>query len=459
MATEFSSFRDPSGWLFWEKGKLYRAITDRYKADYDLLFSSGLYDTLVKQHLLIPHQEVSPSLAKGAYKVIQPELVPFISYPYEWSFSQLKDAALLTLQLQKQAIEHGMSLKDASAYNIQFVEGKPILIDTLSFETLQSKPWVAYRQFCQHFLAPLALMATVDFKAGQLLRSYIDGIPLDLAAKLLPHRTKLSPSLLMHVHLHASSQKRHAADGKTGPIKQPTMSKTALLGLIQNLEGAISRLDWQGGQTEWGDYYQANHNYIDEAMRAKLKTVKEMLKEFSPKTVWDLGGNTGRFTQLAVELGAEAICWDIDPVAVEATYRHIKQSGQTHLLPLWQDFTNPSPNIGWELKERLAVAERGQADVVMALALIHHLAIGNNVPLTRVGSWLAGLCSKGAIVEFMPKSDSQVEKLLTTREDIFDSYSQEGFEEAMSEFFTIAVTKPVKGSKRILYLLKKKAMA
>ncbi len=188
-----ASFRDPSGFLFSRNGALYRQINRVYADDYDHLISSGLYDQLVKSGLLIPHREVSekPVYPELAVKVIQPELVPFISYPYEWSFSQLKDAALATLAIQKRSIKAGMSLKDASAYNIQFINGKPTLIDTLSFEIYkEGKPWDAYRQFCQHFLAPLALMARVDVRLGQLLRVFIDGIPLDLASRLLPASTR-----------------------------------------------------------------------------------------------------------------------------------------------------------------------------------------------------------------------------------------------------------------------------
>ena len=206
--TEKSSFRDPSGFLFFQDGVLYRQINQSYQEDFDLLKKSGLFKRLIKEKLLTTHREADPKLArtKDAYRIIQPERISFISYPYEWSFSQLKDAALATLKIQKIALEYEMILKDASAYNIQFLEGKPILIDTLSFEKFQEKPWVAYKQFCQHFLAPLALMSYTDIRLNQLLRIHIDGVPLDLAAKLLPQKTKFNPQLLLNIHLHAKSQ-------------------------------------------------------------------------------------------------------------------------------------------------------------------------------------------------------------------------------------------------------------
>ena len=206
-----ASFRDPSGFLFSQNGILFRQINRTYSEDYARLMDSGLYEKLVKANVLIPHVEVdqAPAEKEAAFKVIQPERVPFISYPYEWSFSQLKDAALATLSIHKRALKLGMSLKDASAYNIQFVHGKAMLIDTLSFEVYKAgEPWTAYKQFCQHFLAPLTLMSYRDIRLSQLLRVYIDGVPLDLVSELLPFKTKFNFGLLTHIHVHASSQKR-----------------------------------------------------------------------------------------------------------------------------------------------------------------------------------------------------------------------------------------------------------
>ncbi len=251
------SFRDPSGFLFYHNGELYRQINTAYRENYDLLMTSGLYSDLIREELLIPHKEadgVSPPSDKF-YKIIRPEPIPFISYPYEWSFSQLRAAALLTLNIQKRALTFGMSLRDASAYNIQFRKGKPILIDTLSFEKYrEGAPWIAYRQFCQHFLAPLALMSYRDIRLNQLLRIYIDGIPLDLANSLLPFRVRLHLSLFTHISLHARSQKRFA--DKEVDTGRRTMSRLSFRGLIDNLESAVRKLTWKKYRTEWGNYYE-----------------------------------------------------------------------------------------------------------------------------------------------------------------------------------------------------------
>jgi len=240
------SFRDPSGFMFKQDGKLYRQVNQKYREEYDLLMSSGLYDQLNKSRTLIAHKEVALDLAPRpdiAYKVIQPEIVDFISYPYEWCFNQLKDAAILTLAIARRVLEFGMSLKDASAYNIQFHQGRPIFIDTLSFEKYEEGvPWVAYRQFCQHFLAPLALMAKTDIRLAQLMRLHIDGIPLDLASKLLPASTRMNFGLTTHIHIHARSQQRYADKEVSQEKVNARMSKTAMLGLIDSLLSTVKSL-------------------------------------------------------------------------------------------------------------------------------------------------------------------------------------------------------------------------
>jgi hypothetical protein len=420
---------------------------------------SGLYEKLVKAGLLVAHAEVDekPAAPMLAFKIIQPVRVPFISYPYEWSFSQLKDAALATLSIQKRALKLGMSLKDASAYNIQFVHGKPILIDTLSFEIYQEgKPWDAYRQFCQHFLAPLALMSHVDIRLGQLLRVYIDGVPLDLASRLLPASTRLNFGLLTHIHIHASAQTRYADVKRIGEStnQRGRMSKNAFIGLVESLEGAVKKLTWRPIGTEWGNYYDIT-NYSDSAFAHKKEIISGWLKKIAPASVWDLGANNGEFSRLSSESGIQTIAWDIDPSAVEQDYLHIKAEKEQNLLPLVLDLTNPSPALGWANEERDSLGQRGPVDAVFALALIHHLAISNNVPLTRLADFFAGLC-QWLVIEWVPKSDSQVQKLLRTRRDIFDGYTREGFESAFGTRFHVREAADVNQSERRMYLLERR---
>jgi hypothetical protein len=450
-----SSFRDPSGFVFWQDGAVYRQINTIYREDYDRLMMSGLHKVLVEEGLVVPHEEVAlrSSAPQLAYKVIRPEQIPFVSYPYEWSFSQLKDAALTTLSVQKKALEFGMSLKDCSVYNVQFTKGKPVFIDTLSFEKYrEGSPWVAYRQFCQHFLAPLALMSRRDIRLGQLFRSHLDGIPLDLASKLLPRRTRFSFSLLSHIHLHARTQTRYA--DKQIDTSRPKLSRLGFTGIINSLESGVRSLKWNPGGTEWGDYYQ-DTNYSAGAFQHKKQTVADFLEAIHPRSVWDLGANTGIFSRIASDKAIQTISFDIDPAAVEKNYLECRRRNETNILPLLSDLTNPSPGIGWQNQERMSLAERGPADVVLALALIHHLAISNNTPFAKIAEFFASICDS-LIVEFVPKSDSQVQRLLATREDIFVDYTQQAFESEFARRFVVERSQPITGSERILYLMRRR---
>lgn len=449
-----ASFRDPSGFLFIRNGVLHRQVNRVYGADYDRLMTSGLYAKLAEAGRLIPHveSEVQPA-TPDAYKILRPERLPFISYPYEWSFGQLKDAALATLSIQRRALKYGMSLKDASAYNIQFYKGKAALIDTLSFETYQEgEPWVAYRQFCQHFLAPLALMAYSDVRLSQLLRIYIDGIPLDLASRLLPTRTRWNVGLASHLHLHASAQKKYSEASIAEARHGRTMSKATLTALIESLQNTVRNLEWKPTGTEWGEYYNAT-NYSDAAFEHKKQLVAEWAGRVDTRLVWDLGANTGVFARQAAGPDTYVVAWDIDPAAVEQNWRQVRAEKQENLLPLVLDLTNPSPAIGWDNHERESFGQRGPADLVLALALIHHLAISNNLPFERIAEAMAGW-GKWLVIEFVPKTDSQVQKLLRSRKDIFDGYTREAFEAAFGRYFEIVESHAVRESERWMYCMK-----
>ena len=380
-------------------------------------------------------------------------MIPFISYPYEWSFSQLKDAALLTLEIMRIALGKGMALKDASAYNVQFLGCRPIFIDTLSFEPYQEgQPWVAYKQFCQHFLAPLALMAHVDVRLASLQITNLDGIPLDLASSLLPGKTKFQPGLLAHIHMHAKAQ----SNSGNSSDRKVSLSKMSLLALIDNLKGTVNGLHWKPTGTEWADYY-SDTNYSKESFATKGSLVADFLSQIpdTAKTCWDLGANNGEFSRLAVQHGLQTIAWDIDPAAVEQAYLEGKKSGQNSLLPLVQDLRNPSTNLGWASHERDSLISRGPADVLLALALVHHLAIGNNVPLPMIAEFFAQI-GHWLIIEFVPKEDSQVQRMLVARKDIFSSYDLNGFESAFAPHFETVVKTPIEGTSRTLYLFRRK---
>ena len=460
---EPASFRDPTGFLFEQNGVIFRQVNSCFGEQYRKLIDSGLYDELVRDRLLVSHEEVTLRIAElpSAHAILQPTRIPFISYPYEWCFGQLKAAALLTLELQRRAIGRGMMLRDASAYNVQFLGSQPIFIDTLSFGTYaEGEPWAAYRQFCQHFLNPLALMALVHPSLGQLSRVYIDGIPMDVVAHLLPMSSHFRAGLLTHVHLHARSiswgTKKHT--GSPNPSNTRQMGRTAMLGLVDSLTRTVEGLSWKPPATLWSTY--ADHcNYSPAAHDDKQKLVAEWLSLIGGRstleTVWDIGANIGSYSRIAAKHASVVVGFDADHAAVEHHFRACAQRGDVRVLPLIQDLTNPSASIGWHHAERRSLADRGTADAAMALALVHHLAIGANVPLPAVAAFFGDVC-RHLIVEFVPKEDSQVQRMLARREDIFIDYSATRFEAAFTPHFEVIRSVVVSETVRTLYLMQRR---
>jgi hypothetical protein len=449
-----ASFRDPHGFVFCRGSVLYRQVNEVHRRHFDRFIESGLYDRLVTDELLVPHEDVDLSLAAApdAYRIILPEQIPFITYPYEWSFSMLRDAAMATLRIQQLALDHGMSLRDATAYNLTFHKGRPLFLDTTSFEILRDAPWVAYRQFCQHFIAPLALISLRDARLGQLSRLHIDGVPLDLASALLPARAWAKPGIALHIRLHARSQRRHMTDDAPASAKARSFSVNAFRGVIASLRRTIERLDEPAGASTWREYYQEADHYSAEAAERKEALVSAWIDEVGPRTVWDLGANTGRFASLASGAGIETLAFDVDPFCVEEMYRTARAESDEHLLPLVQDLANPSTGIGWEGRERTALEDRGPADLILALALIHHLAIANNLSFSSILNQFARL-GRWAIVEYVPKDDPKVQLLMANREDVFSEYTVERFESAANARFHIQHRAQVADSSRTLYLL------
>lgn len=451
-----ASFRDPAGCVYWRGGVLRRQVNESFAEEWTAFLSSGLHDALIADGLLVSDEAdvLSEALSPGAYRVIRPRMVDFLTYPYEWSFSQLKDAALVTLAAQERALAVGMTLRDASAYNVQFIESRPILIDSLSFErSVPGRPWDAYRQFCQHFLAPLALMGYRDPRCGLLARDFIDGIPLDLAARLLPARTRLRVGLGAHVHAHARASRAGRAQ-EAGASGRAHVSADGQRALVDSLRRTVEGLRWEPRGTAWAEY-SGEESYSTEAARDKGRLVRAMLSRAMDGRVWDLGANAGSYSVLAAEPGRSVVAIDADPAAVERLYLAVRGGRVPRVTPLLSDLTNPSPAIGWCLNERRSLIERGPAPLVLALAIIHHLAIGNNVPLPDLARFFATIAVE-AILEFVPKEDPQVRRLLAGRRDVFPDYSLDGLGVAFRGLFDIIGSTPIADSERTLVHLRRR---
>jgi SAM-dependent methyltransferase len=453
-----ASFRDPSAFVFWRDGQPYRQIRQAFANEWDAFEASPLKARLLDQRRLIQYEPVGLDLANtpDVHAVIRPERIEFLSYPYEWTFGELRESALLTLDIQLEAMAAGWTLKDASASNIQFHQARPIHIDSSSFEPLvEGSPWIAYRQFCEQFLAPLALAARRDVRLSDLLRLGPDGIPLDLASELLPWRTWFDFGLLSHVHLHARAQIRHAANENDGrAARNARLPRARLEGLVRNLRSTVAGLDWRPRGTEWADY--AEHtSYSERAAADKDRLVDAFVRELPGPRVWDLGANTGRFSRIAADAGKRVVAFDIDPAAAERHFRAVRQAGRTDILPLVADIANPTPALGWAGRERRSLLERADADAILALALVHHLALTRNVPLPMLLDLFAYL-APWAIVEFVPKDDPMVRRLLAARRDVFADYSLDAFRAAAATRFEIRREAPIEDSVRVLFLLRRR---
>jgi hypothetical protein len=365
----------------------------------------------------------------------------------------LKDAALTTLQIQKTALGYGMTLKDASGFNIQFLEGRPIFIDTLSFEIYpESKPWTAYRQFCRHFLAPLTLMTYKDIGLNRLLRIYLDGIPLDLTSKLLPFSSRLNLGILSHIHLNALAQKSltHAIEKD----RKSRVDKKGLLAILDNLYNTISNLKLSQPKSAWSKYYQ-DTNYTKQSFESKKKFVASILSKIKPKTLWDLGANIGEFSYLASRYSSFIVAMDIDPLAVNNLYQQSQGKKNNNILPLVMDLANPSPSLGWENCERDSLTDRGPADTALALALVHHLTITYNLPFEKIASYFSKIC-KNLIIEFVPKEDTRAHSMIAAREDIFADYNEKNFLSEFGKYFRVLKKYKIPSSKRSVFWMKVK---
>ena len=463
MQQNDSSFRDPAGYVFNYKGEFYRSINISGKDAFDEFIRSGLYDSLLEKGMIVSHSDVTeqfPSKDKKSYKIIYPNQIPYISYSYEWSFSQFKAAALLTLRVQLLAMKFGMSLKDASSYNVQFIGANPLFIDTLSFERYNEKsPWVAYRQFCEHFLVPLVMATCTDIRVNKLLVSNIDGIPLELAIKLLPFHKRLDLGIFLHIYLHAKAQKKYndvAVDSNTSvDVKSLEFSKIKLERLLESLVSKINSLTWKHPKTEWGDYY-TNTNYIDVATKSKRSIVDSMLKSCGRSTViHDIGANEGEYTNIAEKHSEYVIAHDIDYVSVDKLFQSVRRARNEKILPLVLDLCNPSPAIGWRNKERMSFNVRLKGDVILLLAVIHHLVISNCLSFKQVSEFLATR-ARWLIIEFVPAEDSQAIRISKTREVLGENYCIDNFRETFGRVYDVMEEVQVESSLRVIFRMKSK---
>ncbi|RZJ76221.1 MAG: class I SAM-dependent methyltransferase [Flavobacterium sp.] len=445
-----SSFRDPSGNVTVTDGELTRVINPVYFDQYQSLTNSGFYQKLFDNRLLIPHSELSSNFQEI---IIKPELIPFFSYPYEWSFAQYKHAALHTLKLQKYCLQNGYTLKDATAFNITFHKGAPVLVDTLSFDVYHDgEPWRAYKQFIMHFLGPLVLAKYHGSDMLRLMAQYIDGVPLDKVMSLLPFGARFSMVLYTNIYLTAKYDTKYS--NSNVPKQSQIKILDSLYNYIKNMELSET--------TEWKDYYDIT-NYDAHAFGFKKDIVRKWCSSINADKVVDIGGNDGTFSRELKDIASKILVTDIDPNAVGHNYRQVLKNKEQNILPLVSDLLNPSPGIGLNNQERSPLLERiigSRFDVTMALALIHHISLTGNVPFSMSAELFASL-TPYLIIEFPDRDDSWVHFLLESKREFkghFDYYNKTNFEREYAEYFDFTEQQDIPGTSRTMYLLKRKAI-
>ncbi len=443
--------------MFHRGDRVFRTVTEAAAAEYEFVRDTGLLAALVEAGLALPAAPVGAEVlgpaAAGARHVLEQPKLAFISYPYEWPFEALKAAALAHLEVQLTALDQGVTLTDASAYNMQFDGPRPVFIDCLSFRRYRDGEfWTGHRQFCEQFLNPLLLRALVGVPHNGWYRGTQEGITAAELDRLLPLRRKLSWRVLTHVSLQSALQRAGDKDGAEAVARTARgrrLPRAAYRRMLERLHAWIARLrPADRGRTQWADY-AASHNYDAQEAAAKKAFVAGFASEVKPRLLWDLGCNTGDYAKTALEAGAaRAVGFDLDHGALDAAFLRARAEDLA-FLPLLMDAANPSPNQGWAERERRGLRERAPADAVLALAFVHHLAIGRNVPLAEIATWLAELAPAG-VVEFVPKSDPMVRRLLALREDIFADYGEETFVAALEKRARIVASETVTASGRRL---------
>jgi SAM-dependent methyltransferase len=452
------SFRDRDGRVYEYLGRVYRGLSSPALENFRLLQEQAFYQKLVQAGTIIGTREISeeenslPDEVKAQWAgFLEHDRVPVISYPYEWTFSMLRDAAALQLQLVERAISHDFTLKDATPYNIQFIGRKPVFIDIPSFEPLQKgEPWAGYRQFCEMYLFPLLLQAYKRCNFQPFMRSSINGIDVQTAAALFGFRDRFRKGVLSHVWLQSKLDRRYGGSSENvrSDLKSAGFNRELILVNVRKMQKLIGRLEWEATGSEWGDYAEF-HNYSDDDHRLKEAFVRDAIASEQPATVWDIGCNTGQFSRIAAANCQQVVSMDIDHVAVERLYRD--PDAPDNLLPLVQNLADPSPSWGWRNRERGDLQSRSQPDLVLCLALIHHIVISANIPLPEFIEWLAGLTDR-LVIEYVSREDDKVKTLLRNKEDKYRDYSREGLEAALAQHYEIRRKEEVNRGDRILYL-------
>ncbi len=461
---EPGSYRDRDGRVLYSGDRVYRLLSARALADWEALRETSFFAELIDEGKVVRTERVDvvpPELAaleQGWAGLLHHERIPWVSYPYEWSFGMLKQAALLQLELMRRALAEGFVLKDASSYNVQWRGSEPIFIDVPSFQRLEEgEVWAGYLQFCNLFLYPLMLTAYKGVPFQPWLRGSLDGISPEDCARLFSKRDLFRPGVFADVYLQSRLQ-RAASDRDTSTreeVASSGFSATMIRRNVERLTRIVSGLEWKAGASTWSDYANDN-SYESDDTETKNAFVRRALDTRRWSLAWDLGSNTGTYSKMAAESSDYVVAMDADHLAIERLFTELRATGggaAANLLPLVSDLADPSPGLGWRWIERRPPVDRGLPEVVLFLALVHHIVIGANVPLDELVGWLAGL-TEYLVIEWVDKDDPMVRRLLLNKEDLFAEYERDNFERLLAERFEVLERAELASGTRVLYFLR-----
>ncbi len=461
---EPGSFRDPESRVFYAGEEVFRALSPDGLSDFEALRGTGLLDDdrVVRTELVADGAAGGRAAREGLLVhepagVLRHERIPFVSYPYEWTFSMLKDAALVQLDLLLASLEHDLVLKDSTPYNVQFKGARPVFVDVGSFERIrEGEPWVGYRQFCMLYLYPLLLQAVKDVPFHPWMRGSIDGITPRQMRNLLSFRDRFHRGMFTNVFLHARLEDRYA--DRPDQVKQEVrrvFKKELFVANVRKMRKLVERVSWDPPEGVWTAYGERN-SYTDDDAARKDDFVRQVAATQPWNLVWDIGANNGRYSRIAAEGARTVVAVDADQGPMELLYRDLKQEANEQILTLTMNLADPSPGLGWRGLERKALPDRGKPDLVLALALVHHVAISANVPVREFVDWLSSLGS-ALVIEFPTREDPMVKKLLAPKRDgLHPDYELGYFERTLSEAFEIERSERLESGTRVLYFARPK---
>jgi hypothetical protein len=456
-AVEPGSFRDRTARVFYHGGKILRGLNGTALVEWEALSATKFYRRFSESGGIVAteRRDLSAVPLPPDYEwagVLEHEKLPFVSYPYEWSFEMLRDAALLQLDLVLAGLDEGIGLKDASAYNVQWKGARPVFVDVASFYKRNPRePWVGYRQFCQMFLYPLLLQAYRDVPFQPWMRGNIDGMDAELCLRLLCARDYLRAGVLAHVYLQAKAQAAYSSTTRDvkADLNKAGFDTSIIRANAQRLRALVAGLQWKPQQSTWSDYLKCGHYDASDAAQ-KRDFVRDAAATRAWNLAWDIGCNVGVFSRIVAEHARYVVAMDADSIAIDRLYQALKTERIGNILPLVVNLTDPSPALGWRNLERKRIDERGRPELVLALALIHHVVIGGNIPMAEFVQWLRDL-GGDLVIEFVTRKDPMVLTLLRNKDDQYADYDEQVFERELAARFSILKRQPLGSGTRIMY--------